>query len=688
MTSGSGAAEAPLPDHWNAVVVAFDEAVLKGKVPCLDECFRGFPGVDRHEVVRALAEVLTLHADNCCKRGLEWIEAYTQIVEENPSWMWYLSEATHQLRSRRASVRIDAEPGLGYLHGQYQLVDRLPAGGFGSVYRAVHGKRSGGFFLKRPRHDKLRMSRRALEAEDLALQDLKGVKGVALRVDRELDTAGIPAIVTEYVEGILLEELARPETAKLFRWMTLLCQTVQDVHSRGVYHCDIKPENVIVRDRDSRPILVDFGGAQILLEGARTAHPELPPFGTPAYLAPEIVDPSMRAAGPAVDIFCLGGVLYFLMTKKPPFDGAQPSEVLQKVMAHDVDWKALDAAPYPAGLKRVCRTALERLPEHRYKSAGEMKEALQGTLYGRRYRAAEAVRHHYSTRKAGALALAGVILLVAYSFSRNHPAPVVETEKVAEALTELGTAPWRSIAEDNNINLGAVTEGDFKIEVWCPAHNDGAWNHEHEKDPETGTLVVTTSPHLFNMAQSLQFRVGRRPWSGLYGRNDITDRHFGTLEKIDFQEDGPVFLRLGGDGLWDGGVIAGPFRYDVSISDALQRDVDAFRNQQIDACQATRPFHNRAIGWAMHIEYTIKYEYLINEVRFGKSPDALTLVARTDEIRDKDPYYTDYPMPRKMALHESFMKHSPPVQQSPTIWAQVHFKNGRVSPVTRYDREP
>ena len=128
-------------------------------------------------------------------------------------------------------------------------------------------------------------------------------------------------LVVEYIPGRNLGEVRRDgpmDPARVVRIIADLAQGVAAVHARGLIHRDIKPANVILHD-DGRPRLVNFGLA------AHLGSPRLRQIaGSPPYMAPE----QARGHGDRVDhrvnIFGLGGVLYALLTGRPPYAGARP----------------------------------------------------------------------------------------------------------------------------------------------------------------------------------------------------------------------------------------------------------------------------------------------------------------------------------------------------------------------------
>jgi serine/threonine-protein kinase len=172
-----------------------------------------------------------------------------------------------------------------------------------------------------------------------------------------------------------------------------VCDAVAFAHSRGVLHGDIKPDNIMVGSF-GQVYLMDWGVARWLHEPRSTAAaeredaaprfaPSLQVVGTPNFMAPEQAWGDELRVDERSDIFALGAVLYNVLFGTPPYQGETLSEVLSKARHHQWGIPAADpTAPIPFELYQILRRAMHRDPRERYRSATELKRAVEEALKG------------------------------------------------------------------------------------------------------------------------------------------------------------------------------------------------------------------------------------------------------------------------------------------------------------------
>ncbi|MCB2153715.1 serine/threonine protein kinase [bacterium] len=223
--------------------------------------------------------------------------------------------------------------------------------------------------------------------------------------DLGLDESGRPLLAMKMVKGkpwhqMIREDFELSTGEFLGRHLQILIDVAQAVafaHSRGVVHRDLKPSQVMVGEF-GEVLLMDWGLAlvydkdkarqgdtNLLTTGlAPTKENAQNPAGTPCYMAPEQTEETMDRIGPWTDVFLLGGILYFLLTRSVPYPGGKTFETYKQAMVGDVEPPRYRAPGrwIPAELNAVCTKAMAPEPEDRYQSATEFMEGIQDYLSG------------------------------------------------------------------------------------------------------------------------------------------------------------------------------------------------------------------------------------------------------------------------------------------------------------------
>jgi hypothetical protein len=180
-----------------------------------------------------------------------------------------------------------------------------------------------------------------------------------------------------YVEGASLRDIVRrdgvPPHPQVVEWMRGVIEAVAMAHAHNIIHRDLKPENVLI-DKQGRPRVTDFGLAK-RTEGDPALTGAGDVLGTPAYMAPE--QALGKEVGPTADIYGLGGILYFLLTGRAPFQGPSVTAVLYQVVSERPVPPQRVNAQVPSELEVVCLRCLEKDPANRYPSAEALLAALR-----------------------------------------------------------------------------------------------------------------------------------------------------------------------------------------------------------------------------------------------------------------------------------------------------------------------
>lgn len=270
---------------------------------------------------------------------------------------------------------------IGHI-GRYALKYRIGEGGLGTVYAA---------------HDPLLSRLIAIKTLNLDLEAEQRSAFNALFLNEARAAAGLshPHIVTVFDAGVaddsayIAMELLKGRDLRQLRtegWRptptqaALIVRRVADAlsyaHSKGVVHRDIKPANIFMVGR-TQPRVLDFGIARVAHQHESQSGDDVA-AGSPYYMAPEQVrqQPVDRRA----DVFSLGVVLYELLTDQKPFKGNSLAEITAAVLEHEPPLASTLARDVPKTLADIAARAMQKDPDHRFRSARSLSRELRHWL--------------------------------------------------------------------------------------------------------------------------------------------------------------------------------------------------------------------------------------------------------------------------------------------------------------------
>src|SRR5438128_7089452 len=123
----------------------------------------------------------------------------------------------------------------------------------------------------------------------------------------------------------------RKHPRECVRLMAKVARAIAYAHGKGVLHRDLQPGNILL-DENGEPMVSDFGLAKWLNETSDLTR-TLETLGTPGYIAPEQAECRATDLTGAADIYSLGAILFYLLTVRPPFVGANVFVVIIQAAA-------------------------------------------------------------------------------------------------------------------------------------------------------------------------------------------------------------------------------------------------------------------------------------------------------------------------------------------------------------------
>jgi serine/threonine protein kinase len=272
------------------------------------------------------------------------------------------------------------------LDGRFEVLELLGKGGMGIVYRARHR------YLERDCAIKVLRADSADDPLAVArfLREAKSVSGLSspntVRVtDFGVSPDGLLYLVMELLKGESLgQKLHRCGSIswrKAFEYSIQVCHSLQEAHSRQLWHRDIKPDNIFIVREEGEEVakVLDFGIAK-LGDRQETSTEAGIICGTPEYLSPE------QARGKEVDgrtdIYSLGAVLYEAIAGHPPFEGDTAVKVLMcHIMDKPTHLKDLELpASIPKQVMDLVMWTLKKKAQRRPAGVEELAAAMQEML--------------------------------------------------------------------------------------------------------------------------------------------------------------------------------------------------------------------------------------------------------------------------------------------------------------------
>src|SRR6059036_132151 len=268
--------------------------------------------------------------------------------------------------------------------GRYTLIKVLGRGGMGIVWLARDEHLERDVALKflpdlmihdRSMFDQLRReTKRCLELTHPHI----------VRIHDFLHDERAGGISMEYIDGETLSNLRAEKEQRVFEpdeiatWISQLCDALAYAHTRAnVIHCDLKPANLMVNQRDDLKV-TDFGIARSLTDSVSRLTIEQGRSGTLVYMSPQQLNGERCTH--LDDIYSLGASIYELLTSKPPFySGNIDRQICDRVPPSMTERRKeldIESASVPQLWEDVVAACLAKDPSRRPQSAAEVAQRL------------------------------------------------------------------------------------------------------------------------------------------------------------------------------------------------------------------------------------------------------------------------------------------------------------------------
>jgi eukaryotic-like serine/threonine-protein kinase len=261
--------------------------------------------------------------------------------------------------------------------GDYDLLEEIARGGMGVVYKArqrklrrvvavkmiLAGPLAGKEFVQRFRTE-------SAAAAILQHPNIVAIHDVGLHESHHYFSM-------EYVEGHNLAQLVgrQPLTpARSARYVEIIAEAIHYAHERGILHRDLKPSNVLI-DSSDQPRITDFGLAR-RLDGESTLTMSGQVLGSPNFMPPEQAGGKQGKVGRPSDVYALGGILYYLLTARAPFQADSLEQVIFQVLNADPVSPRLLSPSVPRDLETITLKCLDKDSSRRYQTAQELADEL------------------------------------------------------------------------------------------------------------------------------------------------------------------------------------------------------------------------------------------------------------------------------------------------------------------------
>ncbi|MBD2356767.1 protein kinase [Tolypothrix sp. FACHB-123] len=320
---------------------------------------------------------------------------YCSQGHENPAGSRFCLNCGEKLLD--SPVNYNIQPGQ-VLGDRYLIVRQIGQGGFGRTYLAEDINRFRELCVLKEFSPQVQTAYVLQKAEELfqreasVLYKLQHPQIPRFRENFHINLGGKEYLflVQDYVEGQTYNSLLnnrrlqgmRFTEAEIRQLLQQILPVLEYIHTLGVIHRDISPDNLILRQADQLPVLIDFGGvkqvvatvaSQYYQPGVVASPPAATLLGKVGFAPPEQMQTGL--VSPHSDLYALAATMLVLLT------GKQPQELID---TYSLDWQWEREVSLSPSLAQLLNKMLSARPGDRYQSARQVQEVLnqaQGFSY-------------------------------------------------------------------------------------------------------------------------------------------------------------------------------------------------------------------------------------------------------------------------------------------------------------------
>ena len=414
------------------------------------------------------------------------------------------------------------------------------------------------------------------------------------------------------VRGRTLKEALKkaPELSdrlKLLGHFVDVCNAIAYAHSRGVIHRDLKPENVMIGEF-GETVVLDWGVAKVqgkedirgrelirnieLMQDDDASIKTMPgaAFGTPAYMSPEQAEGRIDDVDERSDVYCLGIMLYELLSGTRPFKGENVYQLL--LAAIKGEYKPIrEVCPeVPPELEAVVDHAMRPRPPARYQSAQELAEEIEAYRSGGQvevyeYSSLELVKRfierNRSAMAVSVVAMVALVVVLAGAWLRllDERDRALEAEQQSKrSLADAFVQKGRTLALEKDwsgvelLAAAALTRAEHPGARGLLAAAEGTWRPEliWQQKTYAGCAAIVHNPAEDKLACGTSW--GVQIWHGSTGQPMARlEKKGGWVHSLAYSPDGSR-LAGGADGeilIWRNGMVEDRLRGHVGAVVAL-----------------------------------------------------------------------------------------------------------------------